>query len=351
MQAHVDDRHADGAWIEDPSLKSQARTFLMTLLVISAVMWALPWGLMRLPRFLVWSGTYFGSMLEYSFVASSTGTNADVVIFGDSSALFGIDPLLMSAETGLKVVNLPNAISSLPVTDDMALQRYLEHNAPPRLLVFYFAPWNLDYRNVSSTQALYEGEQMLARHGSLGQLLAFARSHPSEAGLFPFRFYSINSLTVFLSHLRRWHEDPPIVRSMGHADLVLATSKLLKPSCRFPEKLLHQSQVDSALDLAKKYGDRATAVMFYIAPVPHCENAELLKAGPYSELSAAPPQEMEPNLYDDDGYFIHLDHRGVPPATNQLVTAVQAALRPDHINPFPTSANQWEPNQAVRRPP
>ena len=347
MQAHGD-QSVDGARVEDPALRVRSRRFLAVLLALCLLIWALPWGMIRLPRFLQWSGTYFGSLLEYAFVASSAKTDADVVIFGDSSALFGIDPLRITAKSGLKVINLPNTISSLPVVDDMALERYLAHKPPPRLIVFYFAPWNLDYHNLPPPDTLFEGEQMLARHGSFEQLLAFARSHPAEIGLFPFRFYSVNSLTVFLSRLRRWNEDPPVVRSMGHADLDIAVTKLMKPTCRFPDKLLRQSQVDSALRLSKKYGNADTAVMFYMAPVPHCENVNLLAAVPYSELTAAPPKQLEPDLYDDDGYFIHLDHRGVTAATDGLLTAMLAALGPDRVNSAPTAANVAERTQAAR---
>ena len=312
---------------------------MLLLVGFTLFLWLLPWGLMRMPRFLLWSGTYYGPMLEFSFVAPAT-TNADVVIFGDSSALFGIDPLQIKARTGLKVINLPNTISSLPVINDMALQRYVALNSPPKLIVFYFAPWNLNYRDAAQAETLYEGEEMLARHGSFRQLLAFARSHAAEAALFPFRFYSANSLTILISQLRVWRQDPLIVRHMGHADLVVGSSKLMKPSCRFPDKLLPKFQIDSALELARKYSTRETEVMFYMAPIPRCENVARLVDASYGELTAVPPKVMDPIYYDDDGYFIHLDHRGVSQATEGLLKALVSDLRPRMPQPGPSGGSR-----------
>jgi hypothetical protein len=138
---------------------------------------------------------------------------------------------------------------------------------------------------------------------------------------------------------------------MGHADLAVAASKLMKPSCRFPDKLLHESQIDSALELARKYENRQIEVMFYIAPVPQCENANLLTAVPYSKLTAAPPKEIDAHYFDDDGYYIHLDRSGVPQATKLFLTAVLSALGPNRLNSVPMAASVSAPSPAARPTP
>ena len=349
MNARYEGPHSAASKGEIPHAGFNARRYLATLLIMTLLIWALPWSFMRLPRFLLWSGTYYGSMLEYAFVTADK--NADVVIFGDSSALFGVDPLLLKARSGLNVINLPNTISSLPVTDDMSLRRYLARNAPPRLIVFYFAPWNLDYRTTTDADTLFEGEEMLARHGSARQLLAFLSAHPTEGALFPFRFYAANSLSIFFSRLKVWHEDPPIVRGRGHTDLVVPPSKLMKSSCRFPDKLLHESRVDSALELGRKYSTADTKVMFFMAPVPKCENADKLPSDPYTRLAAKPPTIMDPGYYDDDGYFIHVDRHGVPSVTTQLLSAIRSALRTDPLSSDPRAAGVSEPSRVAFQEP
>ena len=81
-----------------------------------------------------------GSALEYGFTAS--GVNADIILFGESSAVMGIDPRLAARSLGMKVINIPNSLGSLNVTGDMALSHYLRVNRRPKLIVFYLGAWH-----------------------------------------------------------------------------------------------------------------------------------------------------------------------------------------------------------------
>ena len=298
------------------------RRYVYWLLAFTAIIWLLPFIFVRLPGFLRWSGSNYGAMLEYAFVSSNA--NADVVIFGDSSALFGIDPLQMSAKLGLKTINLPNTMSSLPVTDDMTLRQYLAHSAPPRLIVFYFAAWNLNFSHIDNPDQLFDGEEMLLRHGTLQQIASYTASHLRELAMFPFKFYTANSVTRSLTHVLHWGEIPPIVPAMGHADLDLPSWKIMKSPCELKVRVPREAPFVSVEALAKRYGTQKTKVLVYMAPIPACTNDQILATLPYSTLPAAPPKEMDPSNYDDDGYFTHLDRHGVHEATDNLIEAVSA---------------------------
>jgi hypothetical protein len=299
------------------------RRYLVWLLAFTTAMWLLPFMLVCLPGFLRWSGSNYGPMLEYSFASRA---NADVVIFGDSSALFGIDPLQMSAQLGLKTINLPNTMSSLPVTDDMALRQYLSHNASPRLIVFYFSPWDLNFANVQNPDRLFDGEEMLLRHGSKRQIVDYSETHLREIAMFPFKFYTMNSVSVSLSGLWHWRQTPAIGPAMGHASLDLPQSKILKRPCELRVSVMQNAPFESGEALERRYSTDKTKVLFFMAPIPSCVNDGTLATLPYSTLHAAPPKEMDPSFYDDDGYFSHLDGRGVPEATNSLIAAVRSSL-------------------------
>ena len=300
------------------------RRYVFWLLAFTATIWLLPFILVRLPGFLRWSGSNYGSMLEYSFASSNA--NADVVIFGDSSALFGIDPLQMSAKLGLKTINLPNTMSSLPVTGDMALRQYLAHSAPPRLIVLYFTAWNSNFSNIDDPDKLFDGEEMLLRHGTLQQIVSYTASHLRELAMFPFKFYTANSVSKSFTHLLHWRQTPPIAPAMGHADLDLPSWKIMKSPCEIKVRVLREAPFDSVEALAKRYSTQKTKVLVYMAPIPACANAQILATLPYSTLPAAPPREMDPSNYDDDGYFTHLDRHGVPEATDNLIAAVSSQI-------------------------
>ena len=300
------------------------RRYVFWLLAFTATIWLLPFIFVRLPGFLRWSGSNYGSMLEYSFASSNA--NADVVIFGDSSALFGIDPLQMSAKLGLKTINLPNTMSSLPVTGDMALRQYLAHSAPPRLIVLYFTAWNSNFSNIDDPDKLFDGEEMLLRHGTLQQIVSYTASHLRELAMFPFKFYTANSVSKSFTHLLHWRQTPPIAPAMGHADLDLPSWKIMKSPCEIKVRVLREAPFDSVEALAKRYSTQKTKVLVYMAPIPACANAQILATLPYSTLPAAPPREMDPSNYDDDGYFTHLDRHGVPEATDNLIAAVSSQI-------------------------
>src|SRR5271168_5144205 len=169
------------------SIGTQTRLarYLLVFFAVPLTLYLLPLIALRIPGFERWGGSTYGPALDFGF--RSPGQDADVVIFGDSSALYGIDPVQMSAALGVKVINLPNTAGSLPVTGDLALRRYLSTNKKPQLLVFYFAPWGLNYTHEESS-AIFEGEEMLIRNGTWSEIFAFAKNHRTQSLVFPFQF-------------------------------------------------------------------------------------------------------------------------------------------------------------------
>ena len=134
------------------------------------------------------SASRFGRVLDYSY--KSSRLDGDVVIFGDSSAMYGIDTVRLSGELGLRVINLPGTMGSLPVTGDLPLRKYLAFNRSPQLIVFYFTPWNLNALQ-SENQYSYEGDEQILRHGTVRDLWHLARTRPQDLIEFPMRFYSV----------------------------------------------------------------------------------------------------------------------------------------------------------------
>ena len=174
--------------LEMPEPRRVLRRYLLWLAAVPLFVYFFGFALVRMPGFERWGGSLYGPSLDFGFAAS--GVDADVVIFGDSSALYDLRPLEMSAALGIKAINIPNTLGSLPVTDDMALRHYLNTNKPPRLIVFYFSAWNLDYSRHEDLHLIYEGEEMLARHGSVSQIFRFARRRPDGPLLFPLEMYA-----------------------------------------------------------------------------------------------------------------------------------------------------------------
>jgi hypothetical protein len=306
--------------------KLTRRSFAVYLLLLAApalLLYLLPFALLRLPSFERWGGTMYGPALDFGFHA--VNENADVVLFGDSSVLYNVNPRLVSEETGLKIINLPNTVGGLPVTDDLVLSRYLKSNRAPRLIVLYFSPWNLDYHSRHLTQS-FEGEEMLFRNGSLDQIIAFVRRRPSEALLFPVRMFSAAPKASLMAQLRHEDRDADIRATMGHIDAQSFRPHLTAP-CTLPPVLLASSGFESVQRLAQRYANAGTRVLIFVAPIPSCINAGEVLGRPFAALPGAPPRTIDPSLFLDDGFYTHLDPAAVPAVSRTLADAIQAFLR------------------------
>src|ERR1700722_16576538 len=66
--------------------------------------------------------------------------DCDVLIFGDSTAMTGINPEVIESNTGFKTCNIAVTNAVLAVTDNLTLNHYLAHNAKPRVLLVQFSP-------------------------------------------------------------------------------------------------------------------------------------------------------------------------------------------------------------------
>jgi hypothetical protein len=284
----------------------------------------LPFLLLRIPGFENWGGSTFGPALNFGF--QSAGQNADIVIFGDSSASIGIDASQMTRELGLKTILLPNTGASLPVTNDLALHNYLQHNKPPRLIVFYFAAWDLDYAH-GPIDGMYEGEEMLVANATPGQLVAFTRQHPIEILLFPFRFYGANPTAVAIAALKHQHRAAIVADALGHFDPMPNRSSMAAGPCIIANNFLKKTSDDTARRLIQTYASSRTKVLFYLAPIPTCTNAGYYIHRTYDTISAAPPLQMAPTQFKADGSYTHVVPAAVPQATEYLTNAVRMNLR------------------------
>lgn len=71
------------------------------------------------------------------------GARGDIVIFGDSSGLMGIDPLVLEKQLGRTVQNFCTLAYAGPEAYGIMLEEYLARNPAPELLLFAFHPAQL----------------------------------------------------------------------------------------------------------------------------------------------------------------------------------------------------------------
>lgn len=85
--------------------------------------------------------TKYGGLAVAGYGSSLRGANCAILIYGDSSALTGLDPRIVQRRTGMKTCNISEGTTIEEVVGtDLPLQRYLAHNAPPRVLLTSWTP-------------------------------------------------------------------------------------------------------------------------------------------------------------------------------------------------------------------
>ncbi len=306
-----------------PPSRRQFVRYLLLLLLIPAVFYPLPFFIATSASYEHWSTSQWTPMLDYAY--DTHPQNADVVIFGDSSAFIGIDPKILNAKLGIRGLVLPDTIGSIPVTGDAPLRSYLAHNRPPRLIVLYFSIWNLDFAHIPKFR-LFEGEEMLLRHGSPQEIARFTLHHPTEMLQFPFRLYSTFGPKMIQAALHGVNREQRTADALGHADYNEARPPL-SSFCTIPPEYLSQTGTASVAELQRRYSTPETRVIVYLAPIPDCRNSAVAEDRSYAAVNAAAPVVLPARLFVGDVDYAHMLPTSVATATQVFAEVLQMQLQ------------------------
>jgi hypothetical protein len=203
--------------------------------------------------------------------------NCDVLIFGDSTAMTGIDPAIVQRNTGLKACNISVTNSVLAVTHNLTLDSYLANNPRPRVLLIQLSPDGFQPESNSWDQTVYpEGLLELLRHGSPGQSRHILYTHPREAIAFAgyaagFTIYGLAKEAWFHATNMRPAEDAVAIHN-GFFTPPAPPSTSCEPGATFsnpragggfPRTVVSQFQKD--------YASRSSVVLVNVAPIPACD--------------------------------------------------------------------------------
>jgi hypothetical protein len=311
--------HALDAVAETCTEKRNFGSYLWTLGVLFLLLYCAPLCLVRSAGFEQWNASPYTSPLNFSF--ETAGQDADVVLFGDSTLLHGIDPSQMSAALGVKVLNLPSTVATLRVVDDMALRRYMQANRPPRLIVFYFAPWDFDYSHSTYPMSTYAGLELLAHRGTGKEILTYVKDHPLDSLQFPFQFYYANRRVMTILKHPYSSIELEVARTQGHFANPVQTR--LSADCEFPAAAMDDLRFDSVKAMSQQYQTPQTKILYFVAPVPSCSNAPSILNRSYRALPAAPPKEMPAAMFSTEALILHPMAASVPAVTQNLIDAVR----------------------------
>ena len=248
------------------------------------------------------------------------GKTADVVIYGDSTPLFDIDPAQVAALTGLSVINLPSSYSGMMNLGELPLDTYLANNERPKMLVLMLSPWS---GAGAPTPIKYEVYLTLLKRTKLFDFLKMMLREPSA-----FQDIERQIMLDFTKALvgPRQHPTPleEVTATRGHVTFnrrsPMKTTGLCVVAAGDPND--HRF-IDH---FTGKYRGLGYRVIVFIAPVPDCSEQFPRYRDALAGLADNQPHTLPTEWFADDGILVHGLAQAVPVVSRELAATLTKPL-------------------------
>ena len=205
------------------------------------------------------------------------GRHCDVVVFGDSTAMTGLNPEVIEQQTGLRTCNIAVTNAVMAVTGNMTLDHFLAQNGRPRVILLQLSPDDFEQQNHTWHNTIYaEGMLELLRHGAPGEARHVLLTHPQEAIAFAgyaagfTAYYGLKQIWFHLTGDRP-EEDTIIVRN-GFFTPPSPPRAFCDTSASLTDPTGGAFSRNLVTDFRQQYAARAQSVLVNVAPIPACDN-------------------------------------------------------------------------------
>jgi hypothetical protein len=165
-----------------PIALSNRRLYLYLLPIVACPLLLLASAFLVLPTqwFALRSGNTYLANLGYG--ASLINRDCQILIYGDSSAMVGVDPAILQQRTGLTACNIAEFAGMTVISHTLLVDMFLQRNPRPRYLVFLFAPEDLSIPNnwASANVGTFEAISFRLEYARNLQTALLLASHPSD---------------------------------------------------------------------------------------------------------------------------------------------------------------------------
>ncbi len=236
--------------------------------------------------------------------------DCDVLIFGDSTAMTGIDPDLLASLTGFRVCNIAVTNAVLAVTGTLTLDRFLGVNAKPRILLFQLAPDGFEPSRDTWHRTIYaEGMLEALRHGDPRTSRLLLLSHPRESIAFAGyavgfgAWYVLRQAWFHIAH-RQLEEDSILVRNGFFTPPGPARTFCTPPDSRvFPDQQSSRFSRDLISGFQHRYAGQAAIVLVNVAPIPACDGNLATYQTELHGITSNSLQALPITLFNDDRHY------------------------------------------------
>lgn len=263
MQVGTDIQSGELAEVESAPERSEwrGRRFCLYFLLLSGLGFVLPLLWARTDLFIDYNDNIDSALIQFPFTLKNE--NYDFLLYGDSSGLFGLDPLIIQKEVGRPVLSLCTYRNVIIMTGTVGLDEYLKNNHRPKVLVLAISATDDDPNNLPGNPFTYEASLSTVRNGSLSSLWRMY-SHP--AGLINLYSRIVDTIVhpsfhrsdIWLQTFRNAH---------GHIPF---PARLRPETCQGPYGARAPMTHGFTRQFISKYSAMGIRVVVYIAPTPDC---------------------------------------------------------------------------------
>ncbi len=253
-----------------------------------------------------------------------------VLIFGDSTAMTGIDPVLVQQETGLPTCNISVTNAVLSVTGQLSLNSYLTRNPHPEVLVVQLSPEGFQKTSTIWENTVYpEGLLELLRHTPLKQSAIFFLHHPQQAFAFAGYVAGFGAWYAIRQAVHRatgvsFETDRAMVRNGFFTPPVAA-----RHSC---ESFASASPLAQGADrqVAETYRSlfRSGTVLVNVAPIPNCDRNLSHYQEEFAGLTSNRLESLPIRYFNDERHFTADGSRILSRVIAEQVTSAIASTKP-----------------------
>ncbi len=234
--------------------------------------------------------------------------DCDVLVYGDSTAMTGIDPEVVSRNTGFKTCNIAVTNAVLAVTGNLTLDHYLKQNARPKVLVIQLSPDDFQQENRIWRHTIYaEGLLEQLRHGSPAESRRVLFSHPHETVSFAgyaagfSAYYALKDIWLRTTHLRA-EEDQVHVRN-GFFTPPAPPRTYCDTAAKLNDRSSGAFSRMLANDFRNTYSPRSAVVLVDVAPIPSCDDNLAAYTSELNGITSNSLQSLPIEFFNDGRHY------------------------------------------------
>ena len=255
--------------------------------------------------------------------------DCDVLVYGDSTAMTGINPAVVERETGFRTCNIAVTNAVLAVTGNLTLDRYLAQNVKPKILIVQLSPDDFQQENLVWAHTIYaEGLLELLRHGPAQESRQVLLTHPHESVSFAgyaagfSAYYALKDIWFRTTHLRP--EEDMIQVPQGST--FFTPPAPARTYCDTAAKLDDHSGGKFSRTLANEFRDhyatQATSVLVDVAPIPSCDENLTAYRQELNGITSNHLQDLPITLFNDGRHYTAQGSWRVSELVSQQVNAL-----------------------------